>query len=81
MPKLLRSMGPSRYNIAQANGNGNGVGKMRIPMQRLYCSAQSSEVWPPEVYEYNKNFTRALEAIKRRHDPTVSSVDGEKTID
>ncbi|KAG8691913.1 hypothetical protein FRC11_005706 [Ceratobasidium sp. 423] len=70
MPKLLRAIGSSRYG--KENGSGNG--KMRIPMQRLYCSAQSSEVWPPEVYEYNKNFTRALEAIKRRHDPTVTTV-------
>ncbi|KAJ1310845.1 hypothetical protein OPQ81_009363 [Rhizoctonia solani] len=69
MPKLLRAIGSSRYG--KENGNN---GKMRIPMQRLYCSAQSSEVWPPEVYEYNKNFTKALEAIKRRHDPTVTTV-------
>ncbi|QRV91641.1 alpha-ketoacid dehydrogenase kinase [Ceratobasidium sp. AG-Ba] len=75
MPKLLRAIGSSRLASMQTNGNGNGNGgKMRIPMQRLYCSAQSSEVWPPEVYEYNKNFTRALEAIKRRHDPTVTTV-------
>ncbi|KAG9093738.1 hypothetical protein FS749_013832 [Ceratobasidium sp. UAMH 11750] len=73
MPKLLRAIGPARFGSTQTSGNGNG-GKMRIPMQRLYCSAKSSEVWPPEVYEYNKNFTRALEAIKRRHDPTVTTV-------
>jgi pyruvate dehydrogenase kinase 2/3/4 len=30
--------------------------------------------WPPEVHEYNKRFTKALEAIKRRHDPTVTTV-------
>jgi pyruvate dehydrogenase kinase 2/3/4 len=30
--------------------------------------------WPPEVYDYNKRFTQALEKIKRRHDPTVTTV-------
>lgn len=30
--------------------------------------------WPPEVYDYNKRFTRTLDAIKTRHDPTVTTV-------
>jgi pyruvate dehydrogenase kinase 2/3/4 len=30
--------------------------------------------WPPEVQEYNRRFTKTLEAIKKRHDPTVTTV-------
>lgn len=30
--------------------------------------------WPPEVYDYNEKFTRALSVIKRRHDPVVTTV-------
>jgi len=30
--------------------------------------------WPPEIHEYNRRFTRTLDAIKRRHDPTVTTV-------
>ena len=30
--------------------------------------------WPPEVREYNRTFTKTLEAIKKRHDPTVTTV-------
>lgn len=61
------------------NGNGNGSKKLRIPMERRYYSdpeANMDVVWPPEVYEYNKRFTKALEHIKKRHDPTVTTVAG-----
>lgn len=30
--------------------------------------------FPPELHEYNARFTKILEAIKRRHDPTVTTV-------
>ena len=30
--------------------------------------------WPPEVQDYNKRFTKMLEHIKSRHDPTVTTV-------
>ena len=30
--------------------------------------------WPPEIHDYNNRFTRCLDAIKRRHDPTVTTV-------
>lgn len=32
--------------------------------------------WPPEVHDYNKRFTKCLDNIKRRHDPTVTTVAG-----
>ena len=30
--------------------------------------------WPPAVHDYNTRFTQTLEKIKRRHDPTVTTV-------
>jgi pyruvate dehydrogenase kinase 2/3/4 len=33
-----------------------------------------SHSFPPELHEYNAQFTRTLENIKRRHDPTVTTV-------
>ena len=30
--------------------------------------------WPPEVRYYNEKFTKLIEAIKRRHDPVVTTV-------
>ncbi|KIM21857.1 hypothetical protein M408DRAFT_333228 [Serendipita vermifera MAFF 305830] len=62
----------------RAGLNGNGK-KMRIPMERRYYAnpEENNDVaWPPEVYEYNKKFTKLLEAIKARHDPTVTTVAG-----
>ncbi|KIJ38974.1 hypothetical protein M422DRAFT_175995 [Sphaerobolus stellatus SS14] len=48
--------------------------KLRIPMERRYYAHTGNIDWPPEVHEYNKSFTRCLEKIKRRHDPTVTTV-------
>ncbi|PIL23646.1 hypothetical protein GSI_14959 [Ganoderma sinense ZZ0214-1] len=60
------------------NGNGRSNGnaqKMRIPMERRYYANTSTvKEWPPEVREYNRAFTKTLETIKKRHDPTVTTV-------
>lgn len=40
---------------------------------RSYAQAPS-HAYPPEVHDYNARFTKTLEAIKRRHDPTVTTV-------
>jgi len=54
--------------------NGNGL-KMRVPMEkRRYYASTTGIDWPPEVRDYNRRFTKALDAIKRRHDPTVTTV-------
>jgi len=63
------------FNKNASNGNGNGGGqKMRIPMERRYFANTSGINWPPEVRDYNRRFTKTLEHIKRRHDPTVTTV-------
>ncbi|KAF5392309.1 hypothetical protein D9757_001450 [Collybiopsis confluens] len=74
----------SGWGIGKANGNGNGNGgtegfnklKLRVPMERRYYAAPLSSTidWPPEVRDYNKRFTKMLETIKTRHDPTVTTV-------
>ena len=70
-----------------ANGNGHATGtvngngtikthKLRIPVERrYYASAGSpSTQWPPDMHAFNSSFTKTLEKIKRRHDPTVTTV-------
>lgn len=53
----------------------NGGVRMRIPIERMYYSPPPVNVqYPPEVHEYNESFTRLLQNIKKRHDPTVTSV-------
>lgn len=41
--------------------------------RRYYANTVKVE-WPPEVQEFNRRFTKTLEHIKRRHDPTVTTV-------
>jgi len=43
------------------------------PYPRYYAEAKGID-WPPEIQEYNKRFTKALDFIKKRHDPTVTTV-------
>ena len=44
------------------------------PAPRYYANTSHVTEWPPEVREYNRAFTHPLEAIKKRHDPTVTTV-------
>lgn len=41
---------------------------------RRYFANTSGITWPPEVRDYNRQFTKTLEMIKKRHDPTVTTV-------
>ncbi|KAI5117737.1 hypothetical protein M0805_004926 [Coniferiporia weirii] len=67
----------SGHGHATQSSNGNGShSKLRIPIERRYYAGAGSPStsWPPELYDYNVRFTRLLDAIKRRHDPTVTTV-------
>ncbi|KAG8220192.1 mitochondrial branched-chain alpha-ketoacid dehydrogenase kinase-domain-containing protein [Butyriboletus roseoflavus] len=66
-----RTGGPHGDNNA---GLRNGNVKLRVPIKRSYYAQTPSHVYPPEVHDYNARFTKVLEAIKRRHDPTVTTV-------
>jgi len=56
------------------NGNAANPCKLRIPIEKRYYARTTNTEWPPEVHDYNKRFTQTLDAIKRRHDPTVTTV-------
>jgi pyruvate dehydrogenase kinase 2/3/4 len=43
-------------------------------MGRYFSPPPKDLVYPPEVHEYNDKFTRMIERIKKRHDPTVTTV-------
>lgn len=59
---------------SNTNGNGNGLRK-RIPIEnRYYADHANIKQVPPEVTEYNEQFTRCLEQIKKRHDAVVTTV-------
>lgn len=44
------------------------------PLPRYYANTSTVKEWPPEVREYNRAFTKTLETIKKRHDPTVTTI-------
>lgn len=46
----------------------------RVLTGRRYFANTSGINWPPEVRDYNRRFTKTLEMIKKRHDPTVTTV-------
>lgn len=70
-----RHLPESVPNPSYNGGLGNPCGgKMRIPIEKRYYAQTSGIVWPPEIRDYNTKFTNLLENIKRRHDPTVSTV-------
>ena len=45
-----------------------------LPLTHRYYADTDNIVWPPQVQDYNKRFTKVLETIKTRHDPTVTTV-------
>ncbi|WVN88161.1 uncharacterized protein L203_103362 [Cryptococcus depauperatus CBS 7841] len=62
------------HNHGQGVGNGTGT-RLHVPLERRYFSPlPATLIYPPEIHEYNEAFTRLLENIKRRHDPTVTTV-------
>ena len=73
---------PNLHKLAPLKDYSNGTvptndkTRLRIPMDRRYYWNPPGIEWPPEVHDYNKRFTRSLENIKRRHDPTVTTVAG-----
>uniref|UniRef100_A0A0W0FZR7 Protein-serine/threonine kinase n=1 Tax=Moniliophthora roreri TaxID=221103 RepID=A0A0W0FZR7_MONRR len=75
----LRGDGTPYSYVENIESNSQGAGfnklKMRVPVDKRYYAAPLASIeWPPEVQDYNHRFTRALEAIKHRHDPTVTTV-------
>lgn len=61
-------------NNGGTNGNSTALSKRRVPLANRYYANLSGIEWPPEVIDYNEQFTRALEKIKKRHDAVVTTV-------
>lgn len=79
----LDSFSEPTHSLGLSNGSTNGQAKefigtpkLRIPIERRYYAAAGSPdtKWPPEMHSYNASVTDLLQKIKRRHDPTVTTV-------
>ncbi|WFD34585.1 [pyruvate dehydrogenase (acetyl-transferring)] kinase [Malassezia cuniculi] len=61
--------------VSKAHLDSAGTVVRRTPVLAQRDYARLSEInWPPEVEDYNEQFTRCLERIKRRHDGVVTTV-------
>ncbi|CAL1699837.1 unnamed protein product [Somion occarium] len=74
LSKYTNGFNNNNNSNSNNNGNANTHHKMRIPMERRYYANTSGITWPPEIRDYNRRFTKSLETIKKRHDPTVTTV-------
>lgn len=45
-----------------------------LTVPRRYYAQTPSHAYPPQVHDYNARFTKTLDTIKRRHDPTATTV-------
>ncbi|CAG8569333.1 616_t:CDS:10 [Ambispora gerdemannii] len=64
----------SRPNLSVKYFPSSAPQKPVVPLEHRYYSNIDGIDWPPEVYDYNERFTKLIEAIKRRHDPVVTTV-------
>ncbi|KAK9457651.1 mitochondrial branched-chain alpha-ketoacid dehydrogenase kinase-domain-containing protein [Dipodascopsis uninucleata] len=48
--------------------------KNKANIRRYFVHLDDKINWPPEIFEYNRAFTKCLSVIKRRHDPVVTTV-------
>ncbi|KAI9232760.1 MAG: mitochondrial branched-chain alpha-ketoacid dehydrogenase kinase-domain-containing protein [Podila humilis] len=79
----MQALPENSPNLALPNGsNPNGRKGVSLSHSRLffflmvhrYHSAMDGVEWPAEVNTYNEKFTKMIEAVKRRHDPVVTTV-------
>ncbi|KAJ3283043.1 hypothetical protein HK104_010580, partial [Borealophlyctis nickersoniae] len=63
---LMEFPGPEKYGMKRdAIDGGRGV--------RYFIPDGSGDV-PPEAADYNKEFVKCIENIKKRHDPTTTTI-------
>ncbi len=82
-PSLLEAAinGDADAGLAKAlvpkNGNGNGnlnTSRSRALLEHRYYANLPDQQWPSEIEQYNEDFTKALEKIKKRHDAVVTTI-------
>lgn len=69
---LNPSVEPGKYRSSPWLENG---GSRRPSLnRRYYATVDDLADWPTELHEYNKQFAKTLETIKRRHDGVVTTI-------
>ncbi|KAJ6260285.1 [Pyruvate dehydrogenase (acetyl-transferring)] kinase [Drechslerella dactyloides] len=68
---------PNLQGVQDGSGSSQrpqGVDGSESEHSRYYATIDEGVRWPPEILEYNKNFTQTLKTIKKRHDPVLTTV-------
>ncbi|KAK3808332.1 MAG: mitochondrial branched-chain alpha-ketoacid dehydrogenase kinase-domain-containing protein [Benniella sp.] len=69
----MQALPENSPNLAMPNG-GAQSGRRGVSLSHRYHSAMDGAEWPAEMHKYNEKFTKMIEAVKRRHDPVVTTV-------
>ncbi len=75
-PGEYASLPPSSALRQQDEGDANG-GRRKSSLgtsRRYYATVDDGMDWPPELVDYNHQFAKMLEGIKRRHDGVVTTI-------
>ncbi|ORZ06658.1 mitochondrial pyruvate dehydrogenase [Absidia repens] len=70
-PQIKTAKTPSSPRSISSSTSNHG--SIPLDHHRYYTNLETFKC-PPEIEEYNQSFTRTIEAIKRRHDPVVTTV-------
>ncbi|SAM02551.1 hypothetical protein [Absidia glauca] len=73
-PSLRTIFKEEATNLGSHHSNGNTQMHPSVPIGHRYYTNLETFQAPPEISEYNLSFTKTIEAIKRRHDPVVTTV-------
>lgn len=73
-PSLRTIFKEEATNLGSHHSNGNAQMHPSVPIGHRYYTNLETFQAPPEISEYNLSFTKTIEAIKRRHDPVVTTV-------
>ncbi|KAI8099192.1 mitochondrial branched-chain alpha-ketoacid dehydrogenase kinase-domain-containing protein [Halteromyces radiatus] len=73
-PSLVNILKSPSSSTSVSSTSSSGAMHPSVPIGHRYYTNLESFQCPPEIAEYNKSFTKTIEAIKRRHDPVVTTV-------
>lgn len=73
-PELPQSIRERLFATSNPSNPSTNIMSTATKLGHGYYSHVDDIDWPPEVRYYNEKFTKLIEAIKRRHDPVVTTV-------
>jgi len=69
LSKTTKNPNAKQYTMDEGKSNGS-----KTSTRRYFAGTDDQGHWPPQLNDYNKRFTAALDKIKRRHDGVVTTI-------